>query len=72
MNKKKKLLVAIAALALSMLPTSLLANEGEVEEEEKVCYYRKNCQGELVYVCEDESEEASPLMICPPKCWEEE
>ena len=71
MNKKKKLLVAIAALALSMLPTSLLANEGEVEEE-KVCYYRKNCQGELIYVCEDESEEASPLMICPPKCWEEE
>ena len=68
---KKKLLIAVTALALSMLPASSLANEGETEEG-KVCFYRKNCQGELIYVCVEEGEAAPAQLVCPPECWEEE
>ena len=68
--KKIKLLLVLGISLLAFSPMIINANDDT--EENLVCYYRENCQGELEYVCVDPTEPQPCQLICPPGCQEED
>lgn len=68
--KKIKLLLVLGISLLALSPVTINANDDT--EENLVCYYRKNCQGELEYVCVDPDEAQPCQLICPPECQEDD
>lgn len=67
--KKIKFLLILGISLLAFTPMIINANDNS--EENLVCFYRKNCQGELEYVCVN-PDEVQPCQICPPDCQEED
>ena len=68
--KKVKLFVVLGITLLSFSPLNVTANESK--NDELVCFYRENCEGELEYVC-IEPDSVEPLQnVCPPGCLDPE
>ena len=64
MMKKIKSLIVLGILMLTFIPMNVLAEE----PEQKVCFYVKNYDGELEYVCVDSNTPAPCQIGCPPGC----
>ena len=61
----KKLFIILGLACAMLIPMQLKANESE---ETIVCYYKKNCEGELIYVCEDSNLIEPQESFCPSPC----
>ena len=60
-----KIFIACAITVLILTPMTLFAND---DENNLVCFYRENCQGELEYVCASPDELEPQQNVCPPRC----
>ena len=65
MKYKLITLILLFVFLFILNPLDLMANDNS---ENKVCFYQKNCQGELEYICID-SDGVNPYgTTCPPPC----
>ena len=66
--RKSKLLVILSMLVLVFTPMNIYADENE----NQVCYYVENCDGELELVCVDPNVPSPCQIGCPPGCGKDE
>lgn len=64
----KKILIFILFIVslCTLSPIELTANE----ENSQVCFYQKNEQDELEYICVDSNEISPCGNACTPPCWD--
>ena len=64
MKYKILILILLFISLLAINPIRLMAND----EKEKVCFFQKNCHGELEYICLDSNEIVPQGSACLPPC----
>ena len=62
MKYKILILILLFISLLAINPIRLMAND------EKVCFFQKNCHGELEYICLDSNEIVPQGSACLPPC----
>lgn len=62
--KKIKLFTIVSMLMLVFIPMNIHAEDNE----ELVCYYVENCEGDLELICVDPNVPAPCQIGCPPGC----
>ena len=67
----KKLIFAVTVVSLITASTysNVKAAEPSDNETEVICFYDKDEEGNLIYVCE-EAPVVEPCDLCPPECWD--